>query len=237
MYDMPSPPYQDWQKYIVPSADVILSESKGPLNLYTGPIVDCSAWSHILLSLHNIDTLAHLKCDLTWRGYNATLFAQNVNYFVAGPGDFVNMVLPTHGRQVGIEYLFLDNAPTAGLAYALMGMNHPMSKYEAAIQTIPLFAQVLNPGANASQLVNMSYWYEGPVLVTSGSQNGTPGFVSFQMFDYGTASWVEFVTTPILASNTANPVKIHFPPAPVRANVNNNGAAQLIGFEVIPISS
>jgi hypothetical protein len=231
---MASPPYQDWQKYIVPSADVIVSENNGPLNIHTGPIVDCSAWSHILVTLHNIDTLAHMRCDLTWRGYNASLLAQNVNYFVAGPGDFVQMVIPCKGRQVGMEYLFLDNPPTSGLAYALLGMNHPMSKYDAAIFNTSLVSQNINLAANATQLVTMQYWYEGPVTVTISSHLGGPATAALQQFDALAGAWTEYARFQVLNDSMTIPLEIGFTASPVRFNVMNGGTAQTIQVNAVP---
>lgn len=232
---MPAPPYQDWLRYPVPSADGIGGENLPVVVSHIGPILDCSSWSHLVVSFNNAETTVYYQCYLNWSGFVPINLFTNNTYFVVGPGDLSNMAIPTRGRTVQIAISSLVGTPAFSFDYGIVGSSHPISKYDARVSSGNLLMFTKNMIAGEQDNVRMSYWYEGPVSVAAWADNTTGAWVAFQSFDIFTSAYETFAIVPINSIPNDNTEYVYFPATPVRALINNTGAGQNVNVNVYPV--
>ena len=226
----------DWQRYQVPGANQVISDSTGPTTSYTSATVDVSQWKYLLIYVTNFDSAAYLEFGADWTGFAGALTQQPHTQFIVGPNQSARISIPVVDREFFLNLDAVNGVPAAGFIYTVQGLSYPITKYDAKSQGLPLISDVSGYNANQTKTFFPNYWYEGPVMVNLGTQNGTPGFASFQYYNMASAGFVEYATIAMVATNNEMPTKIHFPPSPIKILVENGSGAQLIGFGVTPIT-
>lgn len=227
-------PYQDWTRYQVPGSNVVVNETVAATGTHVGPTTDASLWSAIMLYMDNNDAAAYLSGHVQWTSYNGTFGSNTAVFFTIGPTQSISMMIPVRDRKFNVVIDQASVAPTAGFDYSVYGMNHLMSHYDAKVDYRTVVNDTSAYGAGATKSFNFNRWYEGPASVAAFSTNNTAAWVEFQYYDVGDAAWEDFAITQILSWPNSLPHVIHCPPAPCRAMVNNQGAAQSIALHVTP---
>lgn len=234
---MAQPGYQDWGRYGVPSADNVYSEHP-PVELnYSGPEVDCSSWTSVLVSLDNPDSNAGIIGTVNWSGYTSSLENLTGDPFVVGPNQFMSFTVPTKGRLVSLNYSTYGPLPTFSPRYGIAGISHSLSKYDAKSDIGFIFNDKRAYGAGGSVTIQQNYWYEGPVSVCAFATSGSGGSVAFLKYDATAAGFVAFAAVGITTIGSTLPEVVYFPPAPVEMFVQNPGVAQTIEVHVIPVAT
>lgn len=231
---MANPAYQDWAKYIVPSADKIFGDSQGALQDYNGVANDCSPWDYVIIRLQNHDASVNLRVSIVWQGYQPGTFFQPNDIYVVGPSQTSNIVLPTRGRSVAVFYHVMSGVATLGVDYAVIGKRGPISKYDVKSTTTQLFNDNTAYVAGGNQLLSAAYWYEGPVQIAVTGLNGTAAELALSYLDPTTGVLQDFAVLGILGLTNNVPRLVYFPPSPVSAYMNNIGAAQTMTIEASP---
>lgn len=231
---MSRPGYEDWERYVVPSADAIISDNPGPANPYTGPVVDCSSWSHVQILFENFDTARMLNVDVNWGTYNTSLLALNSDQFNVGPQNFAQMVLPVRGRTIQITSTPNGLPQTFGSRYAIVGMSHEATNYALATIQFPLTTGGIVMAANTDVTVAASQWYKGKAMLSMSSSAGGPAVVLLEYLDYGTNTWLRYGQLGIPHQDACIPVVVVIPPIDMRLHIFNFATAQTIDHALIP---
>lgn len=232
---MASPAYQDWQKYRVPGADTVVTDSNGPLSSYIGPAVDCSAWSYVSVVVDNYDPAMYLQVSVEWLGYNSALIGQLNDYWTVGPGQIAQIALPVRGRTLAVSYTTVNGNPTEGVIYSVTGTTHRLTKYDVKQYASPLLNVKQSFGAGQQIQYPMNFWYEGPVSVCAFADNTTGANLAFLAYDPGISAYEVFCIAPANGRVSTNPTVIYFPASSVQVLIQNPGAAQTVEAHVIPV--
>lgn len=230
---MNQPAYQDWAKYVIPSADVITSDATTPGTDYEGPLFDCSAWPYIVVFAVNGDSAITQQFQITWTPYASALDLLPGRYVILQPNAQAIFTKPVLGRQLQVGVHQLSGVTTSQATFNVLGVSHQPTKYDMAFKVGSLMDDTTTYGAGGTKTISANYWYEGPVEVALFSNNNTAAWVEFQFYDIDNA-WHDFAILQALSWPNSVSHVISFPAAPVRANVNNQGAGQTIAFHVIP---
>lgn len=229
-------PYADWSRYSTPSADLILHE--GPLvgSPQNRPFSECSQWQSVHLDITNPDTGVYIQVTIGWSEYvgGGTIVLQQK--FIVGPQQTATIVRPVLGRTVQVAWTVLSGAQSSGVTYTLVGTSGYATKYDVASQKTSLFDDTSSYAAGGSATLSAKYWYEGPAQVALFSNNNTAAWVEFRYYDASDQLFHDFAIVQALSWPNSVPHTIHFPPAPVQAFVDNQGAIQTIALHVLPIS-
>jgi len=233
---MPNTPYQDWAKYTTPSADTILSANIPAGANYLSAATDCSAWPYCVVVFVNEDLAVTMEVGLSWQVYVGAVQQQLPDDVIVGPNSIAVWTRPVRGRAVQVSAAPVIGVTTAPAVYTVLGMSHRATQYDVRQDYTNLLDDTRAYGAGQIQTIPMNYWYEGPAGYSLFSDNGNAAWVEFQFFDRDNA-WHGFSLVQVLARQNAVPRTVSFPPAPVRAVVTNQGAAQNIALKVIPSST
>lgn len=231
------PGYQDWAKYRTPSADSIVSGTVPATTNYSGPIVDCSTWQGVIVEFSNNSTTLSLTVTIIWEGYTSSIQSEVEDVFVVGPNQFASVALPCRGRTMQLLCAAGGATIDGGPIYGIVGLSHAMTKYDAKADTDPLFADNFAYGAAQSRTLTQNYWYEGPVLVSAFSNNGTNAYLEFQFVSRLSGTWSTLAVVGVHQAYGSSPVVVNFPPTPVRLIVHNDGAAQDVLVAAMPAAT
>ena len=234
---MAGSPNQDWSRYLVAGANVIDHNSIPASSTFVGPIVDISGWPAAKLYLNNNDVAAYLSGHLQFTSYNGVFNTASDIFFGVGPAQSLQMFVPVLDRKVSLSIDQASVAPTVGFDYAIFGTAAPMSKYDAKSGYQTLVNDTTAYAGGGVKSINFFGWYEGPAQVAAFSNSNNAAWVEFQYYDVGSAVWTDFAIAQILSWPNSNPRLIYCPPAPCRAVVNNQGAAQTIALHVTPAAT
>lgn len=233
---MVQPAIPDWSRYLVPSADGIDSQILPAQTPFNGGNLDCSNWAYVLIAFFNSDPVVNYALTITWLTYSITPPINPSNRVVVGPGQNASFVRPAIGRTVQMNFIAVNGVPSTQIRYTMLGMTHSMTNYEARILETSLIDDTTTYIGGGTKTIPANFWYEGPASVTIFSNNNTAAWVEFQFWQASDQAWHDFAIFQVLSWPNSLTHMVSFPPAPVRAVVNNQGAAQTISFHVLPTS-
>ena len=232
---MNQPAYQDWAKYVVPSADVITSDTTVAGTDYEGPLVDSSAFPYVVVFAVNGDSAIYRQFQLTWTPFASALDLLPGLYAIIPPNTQALFTKPVLGRQLQVGVHDLNGVSTSPVTFNVLGVSHQVTKHDMALKVGLLFDDLSAYGAGGTKTISQMYWYEGPVEVAAFSTNNNAAWVEFQLYDIDN-KWHDFAILQILSWPNSVTHTISFPAAPVRAVVTNQGAAQSIVMNAAPAS-
>lgn len=226
--------FVDWQRYVVPGANVAYQVSATPNPSIVTPSVDMSPWAGMLLAFVNQDPSLYMEVVISFRGFQGVGTGQTSSTIVVGPNQAGVYVTDVQDRTVQITVQPVTGTATGLFELGVFGTQVPVHKYDAYRNTPYLIMDHSTYVANQVKTFTASPWFNGKILVTATSSAGAGAQANFMYYDSTLPGWVQYATVPVLNSLSGAPIHMFVPPGPLQVQVANTGTGQQIGLYVFP---
>jgi hypothetical protein len=235
---MPTFGYPDWSR---PNVGISIPVIQDLLLLTTGGKdygeIYVGNWPYLAVYVQHNDNAVFANMNLNWATSAIGDVPSGAQEFTCAPANYMSFTVPCKAPYVDVTINSNVNAANNNTQVLVYGTSASAGAMDVTTNHRTLLQDASAYLANQAKTFSLENWHWGECQVTAFTITGGAALVTFQYFNWLSQTWVEFAATAAMGLGTSVPTRVELVPNPVRVVVENQGTAQNIAVEIVPVLS